>query len=212
MAQPPRFPRTTDLQESKLGKPKKPQVSTTRRSSWEPQKGDKLIKPVLIHGENLTSKQVGMIDHATKGQIAAICHGANLARIDLTDISQANGFDTTEVGREIADCLAANDNAVLVSMVAKSDDGINSSRKALCNAMDNGTLRSICFKPPTQENGAVEIKASGKLVLNGWTVAGTMQKVDLVIHPNDCFDKSRHVGDHGHPASYVTMHVVKVHA
>ena len=195
-----------------MGKPKKPQVSTTRRSSWELRKGDKLIEPVLIHGESLTSKQVSMINHAAKGQIAAICHGANLARIDLSDTSQANDFDTTEVGREIADCLAANPNAVLVAMVAKSDDGINSSRQALCSAIANGTLRSICFESPDQEDGAVEIKANGKLVLNGWTVAGTMQKVDLVIHPNDCFDKSRHVGDHGHPTSSATMHVVKVHA
>ena len=195
-----------------MGKPKKPQVSTTRRSSWELQRGDKLIKLVLIHGESLTPKQVSMINHATKDQIAAICHGANLARIDLSDTSQANDFDTTEVGREIADCLAANPNAVLVAMVAKSDDGINSSRQALCSAIANGTLRSICFESPDQEDGAVEIKANGKLVLNGWTVAGTMQKVDLVIHPNDCFDKSRHVGDHGHPTSSATMHVVKVHA
>ena len=195
-----------------LGKPKKLQMSTTRRSSWELQKGVKLIEPVLLYGSGLTAKQIDEVDHATKGQIAAIYHGANLARIDLSDISQANDFDTTEVGREIADCLAANPNAVLVSMVAKSDDGINSSRQALCSAIANGTLRSICFEPPTQKDGAVEIKANGKLVLNGWTVAGTMQKVDLVIHPNDCFDKSRHVGDHGHPTSSATMHVVKVHA
>ena len=195
-----------------MGKPKKSQVSTTRRSSWELRRGDKLIKLVLIHGESLTPKQVGMINHAAKDQIAAICHGANLARIDLSDTSQANDFDTTEVGREIADCLATNPNAVLVAMVAKSDDGINSSRQALCSAIANGTLRSICFESPDQEDGAVEIKANGKLVLNGWTVAGTMQKVDLVIHPNDCFDKSRHVGDHGHPTSSATMHVVKVHA
>ena len=195
-----------------MGKPKKSQVSTTRRSSWELQKGVKLIKPVLLYGSGLTTKQIGEVDHATKGQIAAVCNENSLERIDMTDISQARDLDVVEIGREIQDCLVANPGTILVAMVAKSDNGINSSREALCSAIANGTLRSICFESPDQEDGAVEIKANGKLVLNGWTVAGTMQKVDLVIHPNDCFDKSRHVGDHGHPTSSATMHVVKVHA
>lgn len=195
-----------------MGKPKKPQMSITRRSSWELQKGDKLIKPVLFYGSGLTIKQIGEVDHATKGQIAAVCNKNSLECINLTDISQASDLDVVEIGREIQDCLVANPGTILVAMVAKSDDGINSSREALCNAMDNGTLRSICFKPPTQENGAVEIKANGKLVLNEWTVVGTDQTVSLVIHPNDCFDKSRHVGDNGHPTGSATMHVVKVHA
>lgn len=195
-----------------MGKPKKSQMSTTRRSSWELQKGVKLIKPVLLYGSGLTTKQIGEVDHATKGQIAAVCNENSLEHIDMTDISQASDLDVVEIGREIQDCLVANPGTILVAMVAKSDNGINSSREALCSAIANGTLRSICFESPDQEDGAVEIKANGKLVLNGWTVAGTMQKVDLVIHPNDCFDKSRHVGDHGHPTSSATMHVVKVHA
>lgn len=195
-----------------MGKPKKPQMSTTRRSSWELQKGNKLIEPVLLYGSGLTPKQIGEVNHATKGKIAATCNKNSLECINLTDISQASDLDVVEIGREIQDCLVANPGTILVAMVAKSDDGINSSREALCNAMDNGTLRSICFKPPTQENGAVEIKANGKLVLNEWTVVGTDQTVSLVIHPNDCFDKSRHVGDNGHPTGSATMHVVKVHA
>ena len=202
-----------------MGKPKKSQVSTTRRSSWELQKGDKLIEPVLLYGSGLTPKQIGEVNHATKdkiaatcGEIAATCGKNSLIRIALTDISQASDLDVVGIGREIRDCLVANPGAILVAMVAKSDNGINSSREALCNAMDNGTLRSICFKPPTQEDGAVEIKASGKLVLNEWTVVGTDQTVSLVIHPNDCFDKSRHIGDNGHPTGSVTMHIVKVHA
>lgn len=195
-----------------MGKPKKPQMSTTRRSSWELQKGVKLIKPVLLYGSGLTTKQISEVDHATKGQIAAVCNKNSLKCIDMTDVSQASDFDAVEIGREIQDCLVASPNTILVTMVAKSDDGIDSSREALCNAVDNGTLRSICFEPPTQENGAVEIKANGKLVLNEWTVVGTKQKVSLVIHPNDCFDKSCRVGDNGHPTGSVTMHVVKVHA
>ena len=195
-----------------MGKPKKPQMSTTRRSSWELKKGNKLIKPVLLYGSGLSAKQIGEVDHATKGKIAAVCNENSLKRIDMTDISQASDLDVVGIGREIRDCLVANPGTILVAMVAKSDNGINSSREALCNAMDNGTLRSICFKPPTQENGAVEIKANGKLVLNEWTVVGTDQTVSLVIHPNDCFDKSRHVGDNGHPTGSATMHVVKVHA
>ena len=195
-----------------MGKPKKPQMSTTRRSSWELQKGNKLIKPVLLYGSGLTAKQIDEVNHATKGQIAAVCNKNSLGCIDMTDVSQASDLDVVGIGREIRDCLVANPGTILVAMVAKSDSGINSSREALCNAMDNGTLRSICFKPPTQENGAVEIKANGKLVLKEWTVVSTDQTVSLVIHPNDCFDKSRHVGDNGHPTGSVTMHVVKVHA
>lgn len=202
-----------------MGKPKKSQMSTTRRSSWELQKGDKLIEPVLLYGSGLTTKQIGEVNHATKGKIAATCDEItatrdknSLIRIDLTDISQASDLDVVEIGREIQDCLVANPGTILVAMVAKSDNGINSSREALCNAMGNGTLRSICFKPPTQENGAVEIKANGKLVLNEWKAIGTDQTVSLVIHPNDCFDKSRHIGDNGHPTGSVTMHIVKVHA
>ena len=195
-----------------MGKPKKSQMSTTRRSSWELQKGVKLINPVLLYGGGLTPRRVGEVDHATKGKIAATCDKNGLGRIDMTDISQANNLDVVEIGREIRDCLAADPGTILVAMVAKSDGGIDSSREALCNAMANGTLRSICFESPAREDGAVEIKPNGKLVLNGWTVIGTEQTVSLVIHPNDCFDKSRHVGDNGHPTGSVTMHVVKVHA
>ena len=187
-------------------------MSTTRRSSWELQKGVKLIKPVLLYGSGLTPKQIGEVNHATKGQIAAVCNKNSLGCIDITDISQASDLDVVEIGREIQDCLVANPGTILVAMVAKGDDGIDSSREALCNAMDNDTLRSICFESPDQEDCAVEIKTNSKLVLNEWTVVGTDQTVSLVIHPNDCFDKSRHVGDNGHPTGSVTMHVVKVHA
>lgn len=199
-----------------MGKSKESQMSTTRHSSWELKRGDKLIEPVLLYGSGLTPKQIGEVDHATKDKIkdkiAATCDENSLKRIDITDISQASDLDVVEIGREIQDCLVANPGTILVAMVAKSDNGINSSREALCNAMGNGTLRSICFKPPTQENGAVKIKANGKLVLNEWKAIGTDQTVSLVIHPNDCFDKSRHVGDNGHPTGSATMHVVKVHA
>ena len=212
MAQPPRFPYTINLQESKLGKPKKPQMSTTRRGSWELQKGSKLIEASMICGGDLTPEQIDNLNHATLGEIANACEECGLEPISLTDVSRASGHNTIKIGQQIQSHLATDHNTILVAMVAARDGIISSSNHALLAASTNGALYSICFTPPTEQNAAIRIKPSGKLVLEGWTVVGTDQTVSLVIHPNDCFDKSRHVGDNGHPTGSATMHVVKVHA
>lgn len=212
MAQPPRFPYTINLQEGKLGKPKKPQMSTTRRSLWELQEGDKLIKLALFCGKGLTPEQIDDLNHATVGEIANACEECGLKPISLTDVSRASGHNTVKIGQQIQSHLATDHNTILVAMVAARDGIINSSNHALLGASTNGALYSIYFTPPTERKAAVRIKPSGKLVLEGWTVVGTRQTVSLVIHPNDCFDESRHVGDNGHPTGSATMHVVKVHA
>ena len=195
-----------------MGKSKESQMSTTRRSSWELQKGDKLIKLALFCGKGLTPEQIDDLNHATVGEIANACEECGLKPISLTDVSRASSHNTVKIGQQIQSHLATDHNTILVAMVAARDGIISSSNQALLGASTNGALYSICFTPPTEQNAAVRIKPSGKLVLEGWTVVGTRQTVSLVIHPNDCFDESRHVGDNGHPTGSATMHVVKVHA